>query len=251
MKFNPFKIFLKRYHTERNWDNKKYSDFSKFEKDIYHRVSPYTMTGPERIKALINSIEYIIKNDIKGDFVECGVWKGGSIMTIAQILLKYGISDRKIWLYDTFEGMTEPEDIDRDMKGRSAKERLINEDKFTSRVWGYSTIEEVKHNVSLTGYPLNNIIFVKGKVEETLLKNNLPEVISFLRLDTDWFKSTKIQLEVLYPLVTRNGFILIDDYGHWEGCQKAVDDFLDRLTFPPFLNRIDYTGRLLIKIDRN
>jgi hypothetical protein len=250
MKFNPLNIFLRRHQVNNNLESRKYSDFTRFEEDIYHWVRPYTMTSPERVKALINSIEYIIKNDIRGDFVECGVWKGGSVMTIAKILLKHGISDRKIWLYDTFEGMTEPEEIDRDMNGKSAKERLINEDKYNSRAWGYSTIEEVKHNVSLTDYPLSNILFVKGKVEETLLKDNLPEKISFLRLDTDWYKSTKIQLEVLYPLVIRNGFILIDDYGHWEGCQKAVDDFLRELKFPPFLNRIDYTGRLLIKNER-
>ena len=97
-----------------------------------------------------------------------------------------------------------------------------------------------------TGYPSELIKFVKGKVEETLSIYK-PEKIALLRLDTDWYESTKTELEELYDNVVSKGVIIIDDYGHWEGCRKAVDEFIKKRNLCVLLNRIDYTGRLIVK----
>ena len=222
-------------------------DFTKFETGVFDRVKDFTMTSPERIVSLIRAIEYINVNNIEGDIVECGVWKGGSIGACLLTLLKLNKIDTKIWLYDTFEGMNKPTEFDLDINGRLASDRMKNEDVETSWLWAKAEVDVVKENVGSYGYPNEKINFIKGIVEETLLSNKIPDKISLLRLDTDWYASTKIELEVLYPRLVSGGVLIIDDYGHWGGCRKAVDDFFESMEFKPFFSRIDYTGRIIIK----
>ena len=223
----------------------EYSEFL----DIYLFCKDYTMTTIERMYALYKSTEHIIKNNIAGDFVECGVWRGGSTMVVLKTLEKFGIIDRKIWLFDTFEGMSEPTVDDEDFKKESAKKQLQNSKKEDSIIWAYATIEDVKNNISLCNYPKENIFYIKGKVEDTLPNKTYFDAISLLRLDTDWYESTKIELQTLYPLLQKKGIMIIDDYGHWLGCRKAVDEFFEARNEFPLLQRIDYTGRLFQKID--
>lgn len=214
---------------------------------VYSRCRPFTMTSPERMYALYKSVQYVIENGISGNFVECGVWKGGSSMVIALTLLKLGIKDRTIYLYDTFEGMSEPGKEDKSFAGDPAAKLLGQEDKFAdSSIWCYSSIDEVKRNMASTLYPSQHIHFVKGKVEDTL-RTSKPGKISLLRLDTDWYESTKVELQILYPLLERNGVLIIDDFGHWEGAKKAVVEYFTQMGLNNFLSRIDYTGRLMIK----
>lgn len=214
--------------------------------EIYEKCKPFTMTSIERAYALYNSCKYIVKNGIEGAFVECGVWKGGSAMLIAHTLLSLGISDRKMYLYDTFEGMSEPEEIDTDTKNQSAKSLLEENDKETSHVWSFATEEEVKKNLFSSGYDRENMLFVRGKVEETI-PGAIPDKIALLRLDTDWHASTYHELVHLYPRLAKSGILIIDDYGHWVGAKKAVDEYFEKNNQLVLLNRIDYTGRLLIK----
>jgi O-methyltransferase len=221
-------------------------DFTEEEKELYAAVQSYTMTSPERIKALADSVKYILRQNIDGDFVECGVWKGGSIITMIKVLLSYGNIEKNIYLYDTFEGMSEPTINDIDTKGLYAKDRLVIEDKEESWIWAKAVIDEVKNNIYSESYPIEKLHFIVGKVEDTLTKKK-PEKIALLRLDTDWYESTKVELEELYDNVVKGGIIIIDDYGHWKGCKKAVDEFLMSKKENIFLNRIDYTGRLIIK----
>lgn len=223
------------------------NDFTKFEIDVISKVSNFTMTSPARIVTLIRATEYVVKNNIEGDFVECGVWKGGSVGACVLTLNKLSKNNRKIWLFDTFEGMNTPSEVDYDINGKLASDRLDVEDIETSWIWAKAQLDEVKNNVYSFGYPIEKINFIKGVVEETLISNEIPEKISLLRLDTDWYESTKIELEVLYPRLVSGGVLIIDDYGHWNGCRKAVDEFFDCMEFSPFLNRIDYTGRIIIK----
>lgn len=223
------------------------ADFTEFENSVIDQVRNYTMTSPERIVSLIHAVEYIATNNIEGDIVECGVWKGGSIGTCMLTLNKLKKTNIKIWLYDTFEGMNEPTDFDLDINGHLASDRMEVEDVETSRLWAKAELDNVKENVSRYNYPSENVDFIKGMVEETLLSNKLPEKISLLRLDTDWYESTKMELEVLYPKLVSGGVLIIDDYGHWDGCKRAVDEYFKSLDFKPFLSRIDYTGRILIK----
>lgn len=98
-----------------------------------------------------------------------------------------------------------------------------------------------------TGYSFNNIVFIKGKVEDTLIKEAQPEKISLLRLDTDWYESTKAELEHLFPKLEKEGVLVIDDYGHWQGARKAVDEYFSKNKINILLNRVDYTCRMGIK----
>lgn len=214
--------------------------------EIYEKCKPYTMTSIERAYALFESCKFIDKNQIEGDFVECGVWKGGSAMLIAYTLIKLKKIDRAIYLYDTFEGMTEPSDADYNLADKN--DRAIDvwkrECEDNHNKWCFASLSEVEENMYSTGYPKEKIVFVKGKVEDTI-PGNMSSEIALLRLDTDWYESTKHELEHLYPSLNNNGVLIIDDYGHWAGSKKAVDEyFYDKRML---LNRVDYTSRIGIK----
>jgi O-methyltransferase len=223
------------------------ADFDDATLATYHKVKPFTMTTPERIASLCNAVNYLLKNNIQGDFVECGVWRGGSTMAAIDTLMKAGQTDREIYLYDTFEGMSEPTEHDKVFTGTAADELLntsTRED--ATSVWCYSALEEVKTNVSTLKYPASRVHYVKGKVEDSI-PQTLPGKIALLRLDTDWYESTAHELKHLYPLLVPGGVIIIDDYGHWEGARKAVDEYIENEKLQLLLNRIDYTGRIGIK----
>ena len=214
--------------------------------EIIDSCKNFTMTSSERLLSVVESVRYIIKNNIQGDFVECGVWKGGSSMAVALTLSSLNIFDRTIYLYDTFEGMTKPTDIDKDENGKHASEILLEENYNTSNYWAVSPFNEVFQNMKQTNYPLDKITFVKGAVENTI-PSNIPKSISFLRLDTDWYESTLHELTHLYPLVSKNGITIIDDYGYWQGSKIATDKYFENNELSPFLHRIDDTARLIIK----
>lgn len=223
------------------------AEFKEFE-EIYNLCKPYTMTGIERMFALYKATEYIIKNNIEGDFVECGVWRGGSTMVMLKTLQKFNVTDRRVWLFDTYEGMSEPTEDDKDFTNLSAEAQLKKSKKNAeSIIWAYATLDDVKNNIKLTNYPTENVFYISGKVEETIPSLKNFNTCAMLRLDTDWYESTKIELEYFYPLLQKNGVMIIDDYGHWQGCKKAVDEYFEKQQFFPLLQRIDYTGRLFVK----
>lgn len=207
-------------------------------------VQPYTMTSPRRVAALCDAIEYIQRRGIEGAVVECGVWRGGSSMAAAKTLFDAGSSDRDFYLYDTFEGMSEPTEADRDIRTGESAAELLEKAPITDTVWAYSSLEEVKRNISRIGYPKEKLHFVQGKVEDTI-PGVAPEKIALLRLDTDWYESTRHELVHLYPLLQPGGVLIIDDYGHWDGARRAVDEyFADK---PILFSRVDYSGRMGVK----
>lgn len=213
---------------------------------IYNSCKKFTMTSIERMYGLYQSVNYIEQNKIPGDIVECGVWKGGSSMLAAITLSKRNSLERSFFLYDTFEGMSRPGEKDIDIKGNKVE---ANWDAVTKsdKLFCYSSEEEVTENMKTqTGYPIEKINLIKGKVEETI-PVVLPSKIALLRLDTDWYESTYHELKYLYPLLTKGGVLIIDDYGHWKGARDAVDQYFRENKIMPFLQRIDYTGRLFIK----
>ncbi|MBR2647733.1 MAG: class I SAM-dependent methyltransferase [Sediminibacterium sp.] len=247
MTFKPIKAFRVLFGIE-NTISAYPSDFELFHQEIINKVRPYTMTSSERLYGLIEAVKYIVKHNINGDFVECGVWKGGSAMAIAETLLSLGVTDRKIWLYDTFEGMTAPTKDDIDILNRDAGQQLTEQiaDKNSSIVWAYSSLEEVKANFAKTNYPQNNIHFIKGDILQTV-PSNAPAQIALLRLDTDWYESTAHEMTHLYPLLTQEGVLIIDDYGFWKGSKKAVDEYFEKKKERILLHRMDETGRIAIK----
>jgi O-methyltransferase len=216
--------------------------------ELCRMVRPYTMTSPERIFALRQSVQYVVQHGILGDIVECGVWKGGSMMVVAQTLKESGRRDVNLHLFDTFEGMPEPTQFDMTLEGISAAELLAESKsaKEADGVWAYSALDEVKRNIQTIGYPEERISFIKGKVEDTIPKH-APARIALLRLDTDWYESVYHSLVHLYPLLSPGGILIIDDYGAWAGARKAVDQYFAEHNLHPLLHRIDGTGRICIK----
>jgi hypothetical protein len=208
-------------------------------------VKPYTMAGPERIFAVRQAVQHIIAHDIPGDIVECGVWKGGSMMAVARTLMELG-TVRRIHLFDTFEGMTDPTDVDKDLFNQRADALLRPGNKQTNVYWAYGPFEEVKRNLASTGYDPSQLVFVKGPVEQTL-PAHAPERIALLRLDTDWYESTYHEMVHLYPRLSPGGVLIVDDYGHWKGCRKAVDQYIEENRLRILLTRSDYTGRMGVK----
>jgi O-methyltransferase len=222
-------------------------DFDAATQNVCRFVRPFTMTSPERILALRESVKYVVQHGIQGDIVECGVWKGGSMMAVARTLLELGTTDRNLLLFDTFDGMSAPTAQDISLEGETAADLLLKSSKESSLVWACGALEEVKRNLLSTGYPAERISFIKGKVEETI-PEYAPSRIALLRLDTDWYESTHHELVYLYPRLSSGGVLIIDDYGHWAGARKAVDTYLAEHNPPVLLNRIDYTGRICVKI---
>lgn len=210
-------------------------------------VKPYTMTSMERIIAVCDAVRYITRYGVTGAVVECGVWRGGSVLAALRTLMSAGDSSRDVYLFDTFEGMPEPGLQDRSTGGRSASDLLKEEAKDANSVlWAYAPLEGVKVAVAQAGYPAGKLHFVRGRVEDTL-PDHAPEKIALLRLDTDWYASTKAELQHLFPRLQAGGVIIIDDYGHWEGAQRAVDEYFAEQGIRIFLQRIDYTCRAAVK----
>jgi len=214
----------------------------------YELCKPYTMTSIERMFALYTAVRYVVASGTPGDFVECGVWKGGSSMMIAKVLADSNVTNRKIYMYDTFEGMSAPTEYDKSIDGETAEHQMKSSSKADQEsVWCYAPIDEVRQNMNKTGFPSSQIVLVKGMIEDTLKPGAHADGISLLRLDTDWYESTKHELEHLYPRLSPNGVLMIDDYGHWQGCRKAVDEYFETKRINLLLSRVDYTGRMAIK----
>lgn len=228
----------------------RFPDSTLSQREIIEAVTPFTMTSPERVLALCDAVQYVQENNIVGDIVECGVWKGGSMAAVCQTLNALGTTNRTLWMYDTFDGMSEPTESDVDLHGHAAAEMLAESDMANAEsresIWCRCSLENVKATLRETGYPESQMRFIKGKVEDTL-PNQSPERISILRLDTDWYESTRCELEILFPKLVPGGVLIIDDYGHWQGCRKAVDEHFAANNIRMFLHRVDYTGRLGIK----
>ncbi|WP_181011106.1 TylF/MycF/NovP-related O-methyltransferase [Streptomyces sp. SM13] len=219
-------------------------DYDDEAKDIIRAVKPYSMTSPERLNAFILATRHIARHDIPGDIVECGVWRGGSMQACARTLLSVGETERDLYLFDTYEGMTPPtaEDLRRD--GRPARELLDAQGKDRP-IWAVASLEDVKAGFENIPYPKERVHYVQGRVEDTV-PAQAPEQISILRLDTDWYASTKHELEHLYSRLVSGGVLLIDDYGYWQGSRQAVDEFLDKTGEQLLLLRMD-EGRIAVK----
>ncbi len=211
------------------------------------RVRRHTLTSTARIAALCDAVSYVVREGIEGEIVECGVWRGGSMMAAALTLQRSGDTSRELHLYDTFTGMPEPggEDVSSPYDGYSLHKRWRRHSD-SGNEWAGVPVEEVRSAVASTGYPTERIHLHPGMVEDTL-PAEAPESIAVLRLDTDWYSSTRHELNELYPRLADGGVLIIDDYGHYEGARKAVDEYFAETGQPVFLNRIDYTGRSAIK----
>jgi hypothetical protein len=208
---------------------------------IYEKCKPYTVTSIERMFSLYEAVKYVSRCGILGDIVECGVWKGGSSMLCALTLKELQDTNRNLYLYDTYAGMTDPTDKDVNYKGEKAVKDEFNK-------WCSIPLENVEKVMDSTGYPKFNMFLVKGDVENTIPRG-ASKKIALLRLDTDFYASTYHEMVHLFPRLAAGGVLIIDDYGHFQGAKEAVDQYLRENNIKILLNRIDYTGRIGIKMD--
>lgn len=228
------------------------ADIPDDDRQIVEEVAPYTMTSPERRYALIEAVKYVVRGGIPGAMAECGVWRGGSVLAILRTLQRLGVSDRDVWLYDTFDGMSAPTERDQSRFSPPALKTWRAAEQGATKPWSQFfsddfTLDNVKALLEATGYPPERLHFIRGPVAETLPRG-APDRLALLRLDTDWYESTRDELQHLYPRLGSGGVLIVDDYGHWQGCRAAVDEYFSAPGIRPILlNRIDYTGRIAVK----
>lgn len=199
------------------------------------KAAPFSLLTIEKLYNLYEAVRYVSERGIPGDFVECGVYKGGAIIMMADALLAHGYEPRRIHLFDTFTGFTGRSEHDVDYGGREIG-------KFTTDSFRH----ELETNLKIVPYPNEHYVFVEGDVIQTS-RDRCPDVISLLRLDTDTYDTTRAELENMFPRLSPGGVLIVDDYGYSRGCRKATDDFFaghgDRL----FLQRPNKGSRTAIK----
>lgn len=218
--------------------------FDEGAQQILRTVRPRTMTSWSKLYGLVLATRYVAANDVPGAVVECGVWRGGSMQAAALTLLEQGRPDRDLHLFDTFEGMPPPTEEDKRHDGARAAD-LLEVAADTEAVWARAGLEDVQAGMAETGYPSDRVHFHRGLVEDTV-PGEAPEQIAILRLDTDWYSSTKHELEHLFPRLSPGGVLILDDYGHWDGARKATDEFLESLGEPLLLLPLA-AGRIAVR----
>ena len=247
VKVAPDKLLVQTGGDERDYQAMMY----KFDRDmefrdldsrffpLYGASRKFSMTSVPALYELYKSVQYIARAGIPGALAECGVWRGGSVMMMAYTLLQEKKADRDLYLFDTFEGLPEPDPaVDVDFEGNAAASQWFHG-------WARCARERVVENVAATGYPRELIHCVEGMVEDTLPELLVPQHLALLRVDTDWHSSTKIVLETLWPRLANGGVLILDDYGHWQGARLATDNFFaDK---PVKMNRVDYAVRSIQK----
>lgn len=209
-----------------------------------------SMCSHNNLVTTLFACRHVVSAGIRGAFVECGVWRGGNAVLAASVFGRPG-QERRVYLFDTFAGMNEPTEHDRRASDNSsAQSKYLETRTDTHTDWCFASLEEVKANFSACAVTTAHVRFVPGPVEVTLADPDIirplrDERIAVLRLDTDWYESTKCELETLWPLLSPGGICVIDDYGYWKGAQKAVDEFFSGRT--PFLQPIDSMARMMVK----
>ncbi len=215
------------------------STFNDIEDELFWKIAalaePYTLLTLEKLLNLYEAVIYVSEHGIEGDLVECGVFKGGAVLLMAETMHALGYPARTIHLFDTFFGFTGRSEHDVDYGGRQiGKYRTQN---FRA---------EVTQNLTHSAYPAEHYVFVEGDVIVTSVEN-CPEKIAILRLDTDTYETTKAELENMYPKLTKGGVLIVDDYGYSKGCRKAVDEFFAQIKEKPFFQRPNRGSRTAIK----
>jgi O-methyltransferase len=213
-------------------------DFSNFTRGLVKRCKPYTMTSVERLAVLEQAIRHICRYRIEGAVVECGVGLGGSMMAAAYVLRELGETEREIYLFDTFSGMPEPTDEDLSIRGKKAIVQYRKRSRTGKTNWICYSREDVEATMERSGYDFCRLHLIKGMVEDTLPPCDIDR-IALLRLDTDWYNSTRAEMRVLYPKLAPGGLLIVDDYNRWLGSRKAVDEYLAENGVRMFLARVD------------
>ncbi len=242
----------------KKWDDLRGYDLEAEAQEAIGKIHKHTMVTYPRLVTLYQQAVFCEHSNIKGSFVECGTWKGGSTGLAALANLKHGSTRRHIHLFDSFEGIPEPDkSVDgnlaieqvKSVRGGTSGKLVAVKGFYEKYADGVGTLEinrDLMENI--IGYDSNFLHYHKGWFQNTLplVADEIGE-IAILRLDGDWYASTKVCLDNLYDNVVSGGFVIIDDYGEYDGCQKAVDEFMEKRNINSFLNYIDGGGRYWIK----
>ena len=234
---SQLKIFANylRAHRRKRRVQKRISNYDEDIQEIILKVHNHTMISFNKLISFVEAVRYVNRWQIPGAIVECGVWRGGAIMAATLTLEQLGVTDRTFYLYDTFCGMPEPTEHDSRLEGSvDPHERFrLHQTGPDSSDWCRASLDEVRQNLSTIQYDINQFKFVEGKVEETI-PGTLPDEIAILRLDTDWYESTKHEMIHLFPRLVSKGVLIVDDYHTWSGSKKAVDEYLAAANVPIF-----------------
>ena len=239
---NFFRIIKKPFIKKKDFWKNNIPEIDEENKNLIEFIGEYSLTPLIRRWTLIKSLHYINKKKIIGDIVECGIWRGGNLFLAKKIQDKYYKEiKRKLYGFDTFDGMPEPSIHD----GAKVNKTYQNF-KNKNEPWTKASLDDVKNFSKKLFSDIDEFNFIKGKVEDTLKdKKNLPNKISLLRLDTDLYESTKIELNILYPLLVEKGILIIDDYGDFQGCRKAVDEYFSDKNV--LMISVDKSCRVIVK----
>ena len=192
----------------------------------------HTMIGLKRLDNLQRCIEYVLANNVPGDLIETGVWRGGATIFMRACLAAHGVSDRVVWVADSFEGLPSPD-----------PEKFPHDagDKHSTYDYLRVSLDEVKSNFQRYGLLDGQVRFLKGWFRDTL-PNAPVRSLAILRLDGDMYESTIEALDALYPRVSVGGYVIVDDYGAVRGCKQAIDDFRREHALQEPIQQIDWTG---------
>jgi O-methyltransferase len=222
-----------------------------FEKILAASAANCMWTGFQSIEpmyCMYKNLEYIVENQIAGDIVECGVWRGGMMQLAALTLKHLGDESRQLYLYDTFTGMPEPGDRDVNWNGELAR-KAWEAAKNNGQQWGGGgSVDEIREVMISTGYPKEKMTFVPGMVEDTI-PDTIMDDIAILRLDTDFYSSTRHELVHLYPRLAIGGVLVIDDYGYYKGAREAVDEYIQQNRLKLLLTRVNMSVHQAVKIE--
>jgi len=234
-------------------------DISPLEWELIGDLRPLAATSLESLVSTIRATQYVIDTNVPGAILECGVFHGAQVALMQRVLLHNGVRDREIYAYDTFNGMPEPgtedvvtqvsEAVDSPSPGTPAKTiwETMRDAEGKGSTWVNASIQAVRSLLDSTGYPMERVHLIEGMVEDTL-PSHAPETIALMRLDTDFYQSTKHELVCLYPRLSPRGILMVDDYGAFAGSRQATDEyFRENGGAAPHLVRIDPTVRVAVK----
>ena len=197
-----------------------------------HPLLAHTMIGLKRLVNLQYCVQDVLTNDIRGDLIETGVWRGGATIFMRAVLKAYQVTDRKVWVADSFEGLPPP-----NPEKYAADRGDLHHTKSHLAV----SLEEVRANFSKYGLLDDQVCFLKGWFKDTLPSAPI-ERIAVMRLDGDMYESTIDSLTNLYPKLSRGGYVIVDDYGYIESCRQAVHDYRRGNGIEDEIKPIDWSG---------
>lgn len=217
---------FKKYLTGTVGTNEPKISDPTFLKDFFNHYikgEAYTMLPMVRLDNLQFLMDQILANNIPGDFIEAGVWRGGACMLMQFILKEWKETKRKVWVADSFKGLPEPTvGYDKELKSYNS---AMMQDKDGFNLFSVSK-DVVMDNFREFGLLDVNVHFLEGWFSETL-PNARIRTLALMRLDGDYYESTMTSLQYLYPKLSKGGYVIVDDYGEtkWTACKEAVDQY--------------------------